>query len=96
MTTPSNNNHRLTRIPLVAGRWSHVAQGLSSWHNKFQKPPAHGFVGDVQSPFPQDIVYVSIAQSEASAEPHGGANDISWKSLAGEGEGEGLHPDMLH
>ena len=41
------------RKPIVTGRWSHVAQISSNWRTKFQKPTAHGFVGDIQSPFRQ-------------------------------------------
>ena len=31
----------------------HVTQISSNWRTKFQKPTAHDFVGDVQSPFRQ-------------------------------------------
>ena len=37
MTPPSNNNDHLIEVPIVAGRWSHLAQVLSDRRTKLPR-----------------------------------------------------------
>jgi hypothetical protein len=71
-----------------------MTQVSSDWRTKLQKPTSNGLVGNIQAPLRKQILYVSIAQSEASIESYGVADKFRWEAMMFEGDGS--HPDMLH
>ena len=74
---------------MVAGLGTHMAQVSRNRCAKFEEPPPHGLIGDVQTSLCKQILYISKAQSEAGIEPNGVANDGRWKAMV-------FKADVLH
>ncbi len=94
MMPASNNNDHFIEVPIVAGRWSHMAQVSSNRRAKFEEPAPYALVGNIEAPLGKQILHISKAQSEPGVEPNGVANDVRWKAVACERNGS--HLDMLH
>ena len=94
MTLPSNTNDHFIEVPIVAGRWSHMAQVSSNRRAKFEEPAPYALLGNIQAPLRKRILHISITQSEPGIEPNGVANDVSWKAVAF--KANVVHPKRLH
>ena len=94
MAPTVNNEDHFIEMPIVAGRWSHMAQVASDRGTKFEEPAPYALVGNIEAPLGKQILHISKAQSEPGVEPNGVANDVRWKAVTSEGDGS--HPDMLY
>lgn len=67
ITSSSNDDGHFVQMPMVTRNWSMGSQIACNGGPKFQTPTSHRFIGQVQTPFGQEIFDISEAQSESIA-----------------------------
>ena len=66
----------LIHVPLVAGSWPTPAQSVGKTRCKFLAPAPHRLVGDRNTAFRQDQLYIAQAEAEDVVQPNSVADDL--------------------
>ena len=78
----------------MAGSGSPRAQLSDNRRTLFEKLAPYALAGNIKTAFREEILHISIAQSEPGVEPYGVSNDVWWKAVTF--EGDGVHRRWLH
>src|SRR5215218_10123604 len=70
---------------LVARAWQPAPDLVGETLAELARPLAHGFMAHVDAAGRQHLFHHAQAQRKAEVQPHGVADDLAWKAVAGVG-----------
>src|SRR3954454_22975032 len=82
LRSPDHQAH-FVQVPLVARAWQLAADLVGEGLAELARPLAHGFMAHVEAAGGQHLFDHAQAEREAEVEPHGVADDLAWKAVAG-------------